>query len=229
MPRFCIVATFFHLTLPQIMGIIKKLRFNEGAKVCILNMPDRCAPLFEGLDITRRITAKKLDQVLVFAVDQQALADGVKKINTKLSNDALFWIAYPKSLGSIKSDITRDKGWEPVKNAGYAPVTQIAIDDDWSALRFRRPDVIGDKLRDIPMKDRVVEGIDFVNRVVTLPGDIKGRLVHYPELLAYFECMSFSHKKEYVQHIVEAKKPETRARRINKMIDMLTDQVKKHK
>lgn len=209
------------------MSIVKKLRFNEEAKVCILNMPDGCSSLFNGLDITTKTAAKQLGQVLLFAIDQQSLVDGVAKVVPGLDDDALFWVAYPKRSGSIRSDITRDKGWKPLSEAGYDAVTQVAIDADWSALRFRRSEAIGPKLRDTSMEDRVVEGIDFVQRVVTLPDDVKTSLGHHPELLSYFEQMSFSHKKEYVQHIVEAKKAETRARRISKMIDMLAEKVKK--
>lgn len=125
--------------------------------------------------------------------------------------------------------MTRDNGWEVVFAAGYDPVMQIAVDADWSALRFRKSEAIGEKLRDVPMKDRVVEGIDFVNRKVNLPEDIKASIEPYTELLSYFNILSFSHQKEYVTYIVEAKKQETRARRISKMIDQLTEQVKMKK
>ncbi len=49
----------------------------------------------------------------------------------------LLWFSYPKKSSKVKTDITRDIGWEGVMSAGIRPVTQIAIDDTWSALRFR--------------------------------------------------------------------------------------------
>ena len=54
-----------------------------------------------------------------------------------LKPGGLLWFSYPKKTSNIKTDITRDIGWESVWNAGIRPVTQIAIDDTWSALRFR--------------------------------------------------------------------------------------------
>lgn len=51
--------------------------------------------------------------------------------------DGLLWVSYPKKSSGIKTDINRDIAWQPLKSAGYDPVTQIAIDDTWSALRFR--------------------------------------------------------------------------------------------
>lgn len=210
------------------MSILKKLRFKDG-KAYILNMPETCQSLFEGADVSQKLPSGSIDQILLFAIDKKSLSKGVTKILPKLEDEALFWVAYPKKSGSVVSDITRDSGWDVLSEAGYDPVTQIAIDTDWSALRFRKSEAIGEKLRDIPMKDRKVEGIDFVNRVVTLPEDVKESIAPYPELLSYFNELSFSHQKEYIQYIVEAKKAETRARRISKMVDMLSGQVKEKK
>lgn len=210
------------------MSILKKLRFKDG-KAYILNMPETCQSLFEGADVSQKLPSGSIAQILLFAIDKKSLSKGVTKILPKLEDEALFWVAYPKKSGSVVSDITRDSGWDVLSEAGYDPVTQIAIDTDWSALRFRKSEAIGEKLRDIPMKDRKVEGIDFVNRVVTLPEDVKESIAPYPELLSYFNELSFSHQKEYVQYIVEAKKAETRARRISKMVDMLSGQVKEKK
>lgn len=210
------------------MSILKKLRFKDG-KAYILNMPETCQSLFEGADVSQKLPSGSIAQILLFAIDKKSLSKGVAKILPKLEGEALFWVAYPKKSGSVVSDITRDSGWDVLSEAGYDPVTQIAIDMDWSALRFRKSEAIGEKLRDIPMKDRKVEGIDFVNRVVTLPEDVKESIAPYPELQSYFNELSFSHQKEYVQYIVEAKKAETRARRISKMVDMLSGQVKEKK
>lgn len=210
------------------MSIIKKLRFKDGI-VSILNLPENCKGIFQDIDYTEKVLTKSIEQVLLFAVDKKSLDKSFKQIQGKLAEEALLWIAYPKRSGAIRSDMTRDNGWEVVFAAGYDPVMQIAVDADWSALRFRKSEAIGEKLRDVPMKDRVVEGIDFVNRKVNLPEDIKASIEPYTELLSYFNKLSFSHQKEYVTYIVEAKKQETRARRISKMIDQLTEQVKMKK
>ena len=55
-----------------------------------------------------------------------------------LISDGILWFAYPKKTSKkYSSDIDRDHGWEFLINAGFYPVRQVAIDDDWSALRFR--------------------------------------------------------------------------------------------
>lgn len=64
-------------------------------------------------------------------------------------------------------------------------------------------------------------GIDYHNRTVTPSVDIAKALEQHAGLEAFFNSMSFSHKKEYIEAIEEAKKPETRQRRIEQMIEMV--------
>ncbi|MED4609299.1 hypothetical protein [Paenibacillus validus] len=56
----------------------------------------------------------------------------------KLKDAAIFWVAYPKKSSKLKSDITRDSGWEILQQAGYIGVSLISIDDTWSAFRLRQ-------------------------------------------------------------------------------------------
>jgi hypothetical protein len=44
------------------------------------------------------------------------------------------WIAYPKGG---KADINRDSLWPIVAEYGLRPISQVALDETWSALRFR--------------------------------------------------------------------------------------------
>ena len=65
-----------------------------------------------------------------------ALAKAVAQCTT---GDAVVWFAYPKqSSKKYKSEIDRDHGWDVLGAAGFEPVRMVAIDEDWSAVRFRR-------------------------------------------------------------------------------------------
>lgn len=210
------------------MDVIKKLKIGAG-QLYTINVPQEIKETFEEVDTVSRLSGEKpIGQVVLFAKDKAALEDGFSKVLPRLEDDALLWIAYPKKSGSIQSDITRDAGWDTLTAAHYIPVTQVAIDSDWSALRFRKEETVGPKLRDIDMAQRQVEGVDFVNRKINLPDDIADAIDEQQGLLQFFNELSFSHKKEYVEHIVSAEKPETRERRIEKMIQMLSlDKAKK--
>jgi len=51
--------------------------------------------------------------------------------------------AYPKGTSKkYKCDFNRDTGWDKLKEAGFDTVRSIAIDEDWTGLRFRRKEFI---------------------------------------------------------------------------------------
>jgi hypothetical protein len=53
------------------------------------------------------------------------------------------WFAYPKGTSKrYTSQINRDKGWQVLGDLGFEPVRSVAIDEDWSASRFRRVEFI---------------------------------------------------------------------------------------
>jgi hypothetical protein len=62
---------------------------------------------------------------------------------------------------------------------------------------------------------------DDEERVITVPADLKQAFKSEKEAKAAFEKLSYTHQREYVMWIEEAKKEETRQRRIAKTIEML--------
>jgi hypothetical protein len=52
--------------------------------------------------------------------------------------DGVIWFCYPKkSSKKYSSGIDRDHGWKVLNDSGFHGVRLIAVDTDWSALRFR--------------------------------------------------------------------------------------------
>jgi hypothetical protein len=48
-------------------------------------------------------------------------------------------MVYPKGTSKrYKCEFNRDSGWASLGQAGYEAVRQVAVDEDWSALRFRK-------------------------------------------------------------------------------------------
>ncbi len=62
---------------------------------------------------------------------------------------------------------------------------------------------------------------DTKPRTIEVPVDFKQALKKAPEADSFFQKLSYTHKKEYVNWITEAKKEETRIRRIVKAVEML--------
>ena len=68
--------------------------------------------------------------------------------------------------------------------------------------------------------------LDVEERVVTVPAELKRAFKENPKAKAVFEKLSFTHQKEYVTWIDDAKKEETRTRRISKTMEMLVKGIK---
>jgi len=62
--------------------------------------------------------------------------------------------------------------------------------------------------------------LDSEPRTVETPADLAEAL-HKADLASGWEKLSYTHKKEHVNAIEDAKKPETRVRRIEKAIEMI--------
>src|SRR4051812_28069457 len=60
-------------------------------------------------------------------------------------------------------------------------------------------------------------------REVDVPEALGAALAADPEAQGTFEALSFTHRKEYAQWIAEAKKEETRTRRVERAIAMLRE------
>jgi hypothetical protein len=80
----------------------------------------------------------------VCKADVQALAPAVL---SAVVEDGLLWFAYPKKSGAVKSDLSRDIGWEPVFAGGFDSVAQISIDETWTGFRFRPKHLVGKRPR----------------------------------------------------------------------------------
>ena len=67
---------------------------------------------------------------------------------------------------------------------------------------------------------------DVEERVATVPAELKRVFKSDKEAKSAFEKLSYSHQKEYVKWIEEAKKAETRARRVEQAIQLLKEKQK---
>jgi uncharacterized protein YdeI (YjbR/CyaY-like superfamily) len=56
--------------------------------------------------------------------------------------------------------------------------------------------------------------LDTEQRTVDVPTDLRSALAKDPAAQVAFDRLSFTHRREYVEWVEEAKRPETRARRI---------------
>jgi hypothetical protein len=90
--------------------------------------------------------AESIGFAIAFVTKHTEVDAAVKRILPKADGDAVLWFAYPKGTSKrVASEINRDTGWDSLTSAGFETVRLVAIDEDWSALRFRRAEYVGSK------------------------------------------------------------------------------------
>jgi hypothetical protein len=110
-----------------------KLQIKPGTLVAVVAAP-AAGPDLAGLPVTGR--PADAGAVIAFARRLADLAGVVRPAIDAARQDKLAWIAYPKA-GQLGTDLNRDSLALGVEGRGIRPVRQVAIDEVWSALRFR--------------------------------------------------------------------------------------------
>ena len=133
--------------------VFAKMNLKDHKQIVVLNSPasfENELAALKGVDIIRDL--KKAKQVLfslAFVTTQEQVDTLAPAIAGKAEGDAVVWFAYPKgSSKKYKSQINRDNGWNVLGHEGFEPVRMVAIDEDWSAVRFRRANFIKTMTRD---------------------------------------------------------------------------------
>jgi hypothetical protein len=120
-----------------------KFQFKQITTLAVRNAPQgyvqKLADDLEGIEIVAGPEAAA-GAVLLFVnnlAEARALAPAAVAAVADAKPEGVLWLAYPKGGSGVKTDVNRDKLWPVVQAAGWRPVRQIALDDVWSAMRFR--------------------------------------------------------------------------------------------
>ena len=114
---------------------LDKLGWKPGMAAHVITRP-------AGLNVIPDERADAPELVLAFVSSVAEVAPRLADALPLYRRGGRLWFAYPKKTGAIRTDITRDNGWAPLAEAGLVAVTQVAIDDTWSALRYRFRDEV---------------------------------------------------------------------------------------
>lgn len=123
-------------------AVAKKLGVKPGQKLLLISppqgFPGSLGPLPEGVSLAEEgKEGAKYDLVLAFVARKSEVDSLALRALGSLKPGGILWFAYPKKSSATKTDISRDTGWDALSAAGLRPVSLVAIDDTWSALRFR--------------------------------------------------------------------------------------------
>ena len=120
------------------MDLTAKLQIKPGQTVAAVGAPDDVPPLGDAANPAADPAAEPgaADAVVAFVRNRAELDTGADAAIAAARLDRLAWVAYPKA-GKLGTDLNRDILAGLLAGRGVRPVRQVAIDETWSALRFR--------------------------------------------------------------------------------------------
>lgn len=119
---------------------MNKLKMPAEGKVLVLNAPIEFQELikdqpFDTVPAIARLG--KYDYVQIFAITQKGMETLIKQYAKAGKRDCMFWLTYPKTGGTIKSDVKREAIVKTLEKSKLKAVATVVIDETWSALRAR--------------------------------------------------------------------------------------------
>jgi hypothetical protein len=120
-------------------SVAEKLLMREGYAVLLVNAPNgykaTLGKLPKGAKIVTE-SSQPVDLIQIFAATKAGMSELFVKVKPLLKEEGLLWATYPKA-GQMDTDLKREVVWECGQAVGMRPVSQIAVDEVWSALRFK--------------------------------------------------------------------------------------------
>ena len=206
-------------------SLLEKLQLKDEKNLLIQGLPSSIEKQFIKLSFAKHITpllkSRKVDFALVFAVSQRQLKDILHEVIPALHVDAKLWIAYPKLSSKIASDLSRDENWECIAQNGFEPVRSVALDSVWTAIRLRKPEENANKVVGFSSANPA-PGVDYANRTIATPRELQVLLDKNKTAASFYESLAFTHKREYVEWIISAKREETKTKRLETTMEKLT-------
>lgn len=207
------------------LSLAQKLRIKEGSSLLTIDAPENFEEQVkppENVSVSSK--AKSFDQIHWFVTTKAKMEKELDKVLKLLKEDIVCWIYYPKGTSKIQTDLTRDKGWEELmKHKELQWLSLISFDETWSAFGMRRINDADKKKESKPNKREIFNYADSQTKTVRLPEDLSEALKQDKKAEKFFNSLSFTNKKEYVEWIITAKREETRRERVNGAVERLNN------
>jgi len=203
----------------------QKLRIKENFDLLTINAPadfkKNIGELPKGVRISN--DSKIYNQVHWFVMNKAQMDKELNSVLKLVNDDVILWIYYPKGTSKVQTDLTRDKGWDNLLNHDELSwISLISFDDTWSTFGSRLKTEADKKREQAPRERPIFDYVDPKTKSVRLPDDLATAFKKNKKQEDFFNTLSFTNKKEYIEWIITAKREETRAERIKGTMERLT-------
>lgn len=207
-------------------SISEKLKIKAKFTLLTLNAPVNFKKRLEGLPAGVKITdtSASYNQVHWFVLNKAQLKKEMSKVMKLVKPEVTVWVYYPKGTSKIQTDLNRDTGWDCLmkEKDKLSWINLFSFDSTWSIFGFRAKTEADKKKEAKPKPEReIFKWANSATKEITLPVDMAAILKKNKKEKTYFDSLSFSNKREYVEWIVTSKREETRTERLKGTIERL--------
>ncbi|MDI9357926.1 MAG: YdeI/OmpD-associated family protein [Phycisphaerales bacterium] len=214
--------------------IVENLGLKDIKKIFILGLPSSLERYFTRFQFTKNISpliqTQKVDFSIIFVINRAQLMQSFREILTCMHNETIFWVGIPKQSSRIVSDLYREGSWDFTKDLGYSEVGELELDHVWIAKRFVQTKLIKEfyehqeKTKIEKKKKHEEETLlhsGKKKKPLTVPDELVKFFAKKKEVKAFFYSLSVASQNQYIKWIEEAKKEETRLKRIDVTFEKL--------
>ena len=115
--------------------LVQKLLYKPGQRAAVLHAPPGYIEQF-GAGVSTQLEGT-FDFIQAFATRRDELRTDGPMWRAALAANGILWVSYPKGK-AVSTDLNRDIVRTTLAEVGLEVVSQIAVDDVWSALRAKR-------------------------------------------------------------------------------------------
>ena len=211
--------------------ISQKLKIKTGDRLLTLHQPPGFQKVLNGLPKGAKVVESGKDAIAVdynqvhwFVMNRAQLETEMSRVMKLVKPGVIVWVYYPKGTSKLQTDLNRDKGWDCLLAEGdnLSWINLVSFDDTWSVFGFRAKTEADKKKEAKPKPEReIFKWVNPQTKEVKLPDDLGSALKKNKKATEFFNTLSFTNKKEYIEWIVTAKREETRIERVVGTIERL--------
>jgi hypothetical protein len=117
--------------------LAKKMKLKSGLNAAVINAPENYVDTLKHNTALSPTLNGKFDWIQIFVRDKAELDALAPKAAKALKSESMLWISFPKGTSKIQTDLTRDKGWDVLRDLDLKWINLISVNEMWSAFSLR--------------------------------------------------------------------------------------------
>ena len=117
--------------------LAKKLKLRSGMEAAVINAPENYVDELRHDTALSPTLNGKFEWIQIFVQTQSELEALAPQVVKALKPESILWISFPKGTSKIQTDLTRDKGWDSLRDLDLKWINLVSVNNTWSAFSLR--------------------------------------------------------------------------------------------